>query len=67
MKAEDVKNTPDSHNEETPNLTKVFSGSQLETQLVLTLSLVNLLLLAAIIALIVKLGWMGLIALVAFF
>ena len=51
-----------------PQTSIIFTeNSELCKQLTLTVSLVNLLLFAVIVALILKLGWMGLMAVVAFF
>lgn len=66
----DDANTTDSKWSKTPNTPQIFSQlekpkSQLEAQILLTLSLANLLLLGSIIALFVKFGWMAILAILA--
>ena len=67
MTEHDNKTTSSHNGKETPQTQpKVFSTA-LESQLVLLLTLANLLLLTSITALILKLGWMGLLAIIAVF
>lgn len=65
----DINNTTSGSNEGNTKPSVIFSSTKnnIDKQLLLTLSLVNLLLLTSITALILKFSWMGLMAIIAVF